>query len=288
MAQKLVFIHALTPLHAGTGQGVGAIDLPIQRERATNLPFLPGSSIRGCLRDSMADNKHLLALFGSERGVLEPLAGALRVGDAHLLLLPVRCLGATFAWVTSPFLLHRLTRSARAVGFANIPAVPTLQDGQTLLASMDSTVQVGGSPRLVLEDLDFTPATDPANWCDWIANLLFPDAKDPWRAEFKKRFAIIDDKNFDFLAEFATEVNAHVAINDSTGTVEDGALWYQEALPAESILCGILQADKPRSGDRNITAQSLLDEVKQTTSVQFGGKAGTGQGVARFIPVGAA
>ena len=54
MAQRLLFIHALTPLHPGSGQGVGAIDLPIHRERATNLPVLPGSSIKGCLRDAMA------------------------------------------------------------------------------------------------------------------------------------------------------------------------------------------------------------------------------------------
>ena len=35
MAVKLMFVHALSSLHAGTGQGVGTIDLPIARERAT-------------------------------------------------------------------------------------------------------------------------------------------------------------------------------------------------------------------------------------------------------------
>ena len=47
---RLTFIHALSPLHAGTGQGVGVIDLPIAREKATNLPFLPGSTLKGCCR----------------------------------------------------------------------------------------------------------------------------------------------------------------------------------------------------------------------------------------------
>ena len=45
----LSFVHALSPLHAGTGQGAGILDLPIAREKATGLPFLPGSSLKGTL-----------------------------------------------------------------------------------------------------------------------------------------------------------------------------------------------------------------------------------------------
>jgi CRISPR-associated protein Cmr4 len=52
MAARLMFVHALSSLHAGTGQGVGTIDLPIARERATDLPVIPGSSIKGCLREA--------------------------------------------------------------------------------------------------------------------------------------------------------------------------------------------------------------------------------------------
>ncbi|HEY7420145.1 MAG TPA: RAMP superfamily CRISPR-associated protein, partial [Ktedonobacteraceae bacterium] len=50
MNAQLTFIHALSPLHAGTGQGAGVIDLPVAREKATNIPFLPGSSLKGALR----------------------------------------------------------------------------------------------------------------------------------------------------------------------------------------------------------------------------------------------
>ena len=52
MQPYLTFIHALSPLHAGTGQGVDVIDLPIARERATGLPLLPGSSLKGTLLDA--------------------------------------------------------------------------------------------------------------------------------------------------------------------------------------------------------------------------------------------
>ena len=55
MKSRLVFVHAISPLHAGTGQGVGVIDLPVAREKATGLPYFPGSSLKGVLRDACED-----------------------------------------------------------------------------------------------------------------------------------------------------------------------------------------------------------------------------------------
>jgi CRISPR-associated protein Cmr4 len=290
MAQRLMFIHALTPLHAGTGQGVGAIDLPIHRERATHLPLLPGSSIKGCLRDAMSEDANCDLLFGSRSKNNEEMsAGALHISDAHLLLLPVRCIGATFVWATCPFVLKRLSRLAIAAAedAKALPTVPNTEDGKARLASMDATVKLKAASRLVLEDLDLDPgpSADPeaVKWCEWLSQRLFPADKDPWRDEFKKRFAIIDDKSFDFLSEFATEVSAHIAIDDEKGTVKDGMLWYQEALPAESVLSGILHADKPRRSGNGMTADSVLDLVLTPKDIQFGGKASTGMGFARFI-----
>ncbi len=286
MAQKLFFIHTLTPLHAGTGQGVGAIDLPIHRERATNLPLLPGSTIKGCLREAMAgdpQNQNDL-LFGSSSAE-ESNAGALHISDAHLLLLPVRCLGATFVWATSPFVLKRLARAASAAGIKGVPSVPSIQDEHAQLATHDATVKLEGKPRLILEDLDFDPGpgagSDAQKWCEWLSSQIFPVANDPWREEMKKRFAIIDDKSFDFLSEFATEVTAHIRIDQKTGTVEEGALWYQEALPAESVLCGLVQADKPRG--KAMESAELLKRVQTREDMQFGGKATTGMGFARLV-----
>jgi len=291
MAQRLLFIHGLTPLHAGSGQGVGAIDLPIQRERATNLPLLPGSSIKGCLRDALAKDPLCDLLFGTKSKDGEDMtAGALRISDAHLLLLPVRCLGATFVWATCPFILRRLARLAQAGQAAAIPNVPALADSQARVSSSDPLVLFGNRRRLVLEDLDLDPGDAPdksaLEWCDWIALRLFPSASAEdtgWRAEMKKRFAILDDKSFDFFSEFATEVSAHIAIDDASGVVREHMLWYQEALPAESILCGIVQADAPR-GNARLTDTDVLDRIGIRSDLQFGGKASTGLGLVRLVP----
>ena len=40
MNTHILFLHALSPLHPGTGQGVGSIDLPIARERSTGNKLL--------------------------------------------------------------------------------------------------------------------------------------------------------------------------------------------------------------------------------------------------------
>ena len=62
----LLFLRALSPLHAGTGQGIGAIDLPIAREKATGIPYLPGSSLKGVLRDrASAWDRDTLFVFGA-------------------------------------------------------------------------------------------------------------------------------------------------------------------------------------------------------------------------------
>jgi CRISPR-associated protein Cmr4 len=280
MAVKLMWVHALSALHAGTGQGVGTIDLPIARERSTNLPLVPGSSIKGCLKDTFEDSPEREAVFGKQES-----AGLLQVADARLLLLPVRCLGATFMWVTSPYVLRRLRRDLEAAEIGKgVPEVPDIADGSARLATPDALVTVNGNKRLVLEDLDFVAETTAGDWAKWIGERLFP-GDNAWPAEFQKRFAIIDDKSFHFLAEFATEVTAHVKIDDSTGAVESGALWYQESLPAETVLVSLLRAEK-RKDARD--PEAVLKLVSGSRYLQLGGKATTGLGLVRLVTAGGA
>src|SRR5205085_7007457 len=105
MNARLLFTHALSPLHAGMGQGVGVIDLPIAREKATGIPFLPGSSLKGTLRDAYlskcANDEQCkqkgYKVFGPETTNADAYAGAVQFADQRLLLLPIRSLAGTFA-----------------------------------------------------------------------------------------------------------------------------------------------------------------------------------------------
>lgn len=164
MQAKLYFVHALTPLHAGTGQGVGVIDLPIAREKATGIPYLPGSSVKGVLRDASksSDSAATIAVFGPETENASAHAGALQVADARLLLLPVRSLRGTYAWVTSPLLLRRFQRDGEyAENSVDLPtAIPVPQEPGACLVAPDTgdsrcaITEGSGADRVVyLEDL---------------------------------------------------------------------------------------------------------------------------------------
>jgi len=49
--KRLCLLYALTPIHAGSGQALKAVDLPIQRERHTAWPMVQASGVKGALRD---------------------------------------------------------------------------------------------------------------------------------------------------------------------------------------------------------------------------------------------
>ena len=159
MQPRLFHLHGLSALHCGTGQSAGVVDLPIARARATKLPIVPGSSLRGVLRQQVSerDREAARTLFGpkSIRGDRDAFAGALAVGDAHLLLLPVRCLAGIVSYVTAPFILRRDARDLRRAGVPSPPLPPepaTDDETAEALVPADSANRLDG--KLVLEDLD--------------------------------------------------------------------------------------------------------------------------------------
>lgn len=295
MTTRLLFVHALSPLHAGTGQGVGVIDLPIAREKATGLPFLPGSSVKGTLRDTPglgdADRK---LIFGPETTGADEHAGSAQFSDQRLLLMPVRSLAGTFAWVTSPYVLRRFARDARDASAADVPdGLPDLTpDGDVERCAVcegASALVVRGTGTVVLEDLDLAarPSGEVAAWAAWLAPRLFPatlrDAE-YWQASVAARLCVVRDDILDFIMGTATEVFARVRLEDERKTVAQGGLWYEEALPAETILAGVVVASPVEDRERRrLSADAVFRGVAALTTgtLQFGGKATVGRGICR-------
>jgi CRISPR-associated protein Cmr4 len=54
--KKPLFLICETPLHAGSGNDLGYVDMPIQRERHTTFPKIEGSSLKGALRQAFEEN----------------------------------------------------------------------------------------------------------------------------------------------------------------------------------------------------------------------------------------
>jgi CRISPR-associated protein Cmr4 len=280
MRTLLTTLHALSPLHAGTGQGVGVVDLPIAREKATNLPFLPGSSVKGVLRDACPDQHSRVSIFGPEREQAHEHAGQAIFSDQRLLLLPVRSLAGTFAWVTSPFLLERFARTARDCGLA-VSGIPSLGD-EGLCCSVD------GQESVVLEELNLRPAREALTLGPTLAQQIF-GGQPAWAEMLERRLCVVHDDVLDFLLLTATEVRARVSIEPETKIARDGQLWYEELLPSETVLYGLLQirpvarpaggADKPLLGEKEVLG--ALQKLTERT-LQFGGKASVGYGLCRL------
>jgi CRISPR-associated protein Cmr4 len=257
----LLLWQAITPLHSGTGQsGAGVIDLPVAREVATGFPMIPASSIKGVLRDGRQDAESK-AWYGS----LEA-AGQLTFTDARLLCLPVRSYKGTFAYVTCPLVIGRLARDLAALGLPHtLPDLPDdIAEGQAHVTG--ETLQHGG--KVLFEDIDLE-----ARDCARAGELAKVLGQWAGRAgDFTQRLAVVPNDVFTYFSETATEVSAHVRLKSDTKTVEDGALWYEEALPAESLLSSFLL-----KGGVAFTPRSPL---------QIGGKGSVGRGLLSVREVG--
>lgn len=325
----LLGIHVQTPLHAGTGTALGTIDLPIQRERHTHWPTIAGSSLKGILRDTCRDvlsrDEHALAgdtwrvastveisdgppprtrrekadqllvlneLFGPPTNGADTFAGALSVTDARMLAFPVRSFQGVFAWVTCPAVLERLKRDARLAGLkATWQDTPAVQPGQ-FIASPGSPCVVQ-EKSIILEEFDFQLTADTSQpIAEWIVSQVLSEAPEfaDLRDRFADHFVILSDDDFTHFVRHATEVTARIALNYETKTVKKGALFYQEFLPAESLLYSVVLANVARSGSlesktktETKTGGELLKRLnnwlQDRTILQIGGDETTGKGL---------
>ncbi|MGI6209372.1 MAG: type III-B CRISPR module RAMP protein Cmr4 [Anaerolineae bacterium] len=286
-AKRMLFIYVETPLHAGTGRGLGAVDLPIQRERATQYPLVQASSIKGRLRalvrgrcNGNDEDPLVLTLFGRTGAEGQNYAGALSPGDARLLLFPVRSLAGVFAWTTCADVLARFRRHADLSGLDLPDFGEQGPQGNEVWVSGDA-LTAGRS--VVLEDYSFTPKVDPLVGAlgNWLAeNALPEEGYDYWTRELPRKLAILPDDAFRDFTLQATEVQTHVRLDAVTKTVESGALWTVESLPADSLLYAPLLATASRNGGVELTGEQVLAELEQCelARTQLGGDETTGQG----------
>ncbi len=291
MKTSIYHLHALSPIHVGVGQAIGIVDLPIARERAAGLPMIPGSAIKGVLRDYFAHDALQKTLFGPDRiEKSEDIhAGAMVFGDALLLALPVRSLVGMVSFVTSPFLLSRYRQAARRAGVADLPEIPVVsQENDVLVTSESANATRAGAQShelVILEDLDLYARSAPeaTAWAKMLADTL---KDEDWKPHFSARFSIVSDAVLGYLADTATEIRSRIRIDDERHTVAKGALWYEENLPAESLLFGVLGFDAAFDDSGIVDTRAAFRERLQENGqalLQIGGKATVGRGLVRFL-----
>jgi CRISPR-associated protein Cmr4 len=266
-----VYLHAITPIHSGTGSSADIVDLPIAREKATGWPVIPGSSLKGVLAgeyEKRTDKAHREAVFGNQEW-----QSKLAFTDMRILCLPVRSFAGTFAWVTSPLVLERYARDAAALGASCPHELELLSD---VFGSADALAAVGSAlvvdNHIILEDLDLSSEQTAVVGlaAESLAKCVFGEGGS---TEFVSRFAIVSNDIFDYLCETATEVVARIKLGEDGNTSgKGGNLWYEEAVPAEAIFAGFVLGDI-----------SGADAPVSTCTIQVGGHAGVGRGLCSLV-----
>lgn len=318
MKYSLLWMHCLTPLHNGSGQGLGTLDRPIIREVTTSHPYVQSSTIKGALKAYVEvfkdgqgkpiDRKQVTDAFG--KGESDGNQGRLSFTDAQVLLLPVQSISGTFVWATSLFALSRLRRwlqvktdttSSLAKALTSLFAVvphgnPEVACGGELNgegAFNDSCIRINGDGPYCIHNLLLTPCTDTAarnavaSVATALAEQLYPNPVDVfWKNLFKPRLLILDHDTFTEVAKHSTQVEANITIAES-GVTKDGSLRYTEFLPAETVLVSLYGLeDRPVAGiDHDSVELMLMDTLPDNAEVhlQFGGDESKGKGIARIL-----
>lgn len=289
-------LYVETPLHCGAEGGTGYVDLPIQRERHTHYPVVPGSTIKGILRDELLETlqaEGIRAIFGAD-GTKDEKAtapGTFSFGDGILVAFPVRSSGAPFHWVTCPFVLERVFRA-----LGKMVAVPQPADGHA--RAREEGAVLLEEIRLIKEaDTGFF-MDDPASGLGLLLSLL-PVADRGFaytRTIFGDRLLIVRDDDFKELVETGTEVITRIKLNafGTTATLEkekhpdlseydrQGNMFVEEVVPPEALFLASLR------GSDGPWRLKLVAALKDRPVIRLGGDETIGRGVTHLTFVGRA
>lgn len=261
--KTMMFLYGETPIHPGAGSGSGFIDLPIQRERFTGLPVFHASGVKGAMRQffefqNPAPKNEIFEVFGPDTARAAENAGALGVGEAKILLFPVKSLYGVFGYLTCPLVLQRFKRDLEMIRY-NLTSWPTeipspsgdtvfvisTQGGTGTIIAQES----GGRLMSVFDEFGFSAVNSPDARiiAEFIRDSCLPNTGEYslWRNQLPSRFAIVPDDVFIDFTKLATEVQFRNRIDDNTRTVAEGALWTEELLPSETVLYSLLLSTDP-------------------------------------------
>ncbi len=292
--KKFASIYTVSPVHMGSGTSLGVIDNPIQREKHTGHPLFSGSGIKGAAREQAGSGENTMsrddinAIFGPENNASDH-AGAVSFSDAQLVAFPVRSLREGFVYATSRLALSRLARLASMAGAdVSVDGLPEPADTQAVV--IDSGLLSQG--KLVLESYEFANLDEGCSkvleeTSGWLADFALP-GDGPYayfRDKIKRHLVLLSETQFAYFVNNATVVEPHVRIDDTTGTADDGGLFFTENVPPESIFATLVMASQERKkkgdGKAGMSADKVmgkLEKVLHGRLLQIGGDATTGRG----------
>ncbi len=244
------------------------------------------------VKDNKRDPPKTEIIFGPTTSNASDHAGAISVGDAKILLFPVRSARGVFAYVTSPLVLERFKRDMELAGKKVDFEVPKLEKGAMVsgntvkitINDKEGDKENGNKKdrkdRVVLEEVVLEVESDSRDQLQEIVKAIKEILPEGIKKEdVKKRLVIVPDEVFSAFVRMNTEIVARITINSTTGTVEN--LWYEEFLPSDTVLYSIIAVREPRGGSLKSAeevSEKLTEFFSMNPYLQVGGDETVGKG----------
>lgn len=277
---SIITMYGVTPCHAGSGSSLGVVDLPIQRERASNWPMIQASGVKGAFRanfekyknkisdkkDQVKDfDKITASIFGTSEG--NGYAGSFSISDAKILAFPMRSNVSPFVWITCPSVLKRLVRDMDFAGekIDFDESLYNVKEAEAKCLKGD----ISGSVLLEDYQVDVNGTVDE--------NQFAPFLKDA------ERLLLVSDDVFNYGVSDCTQIMAQIKIDQETGTTADGSLRYQEELPSDTLMYSVIcWGDSKNTMEEKLKADTIRNFIKDQviqTHIQIAGDESCGRGI---------
>jgi CRISPR-associated protein Cmr4 len=305
MKSEFFYIKALTPIHAGSGETLGYVDMPIQREQHSDIPKIEASTLKGCIKNKVYKLEKIYEentneetkikyelVFGSEKG--EDRASFLGFTDAVLLFFPVKSDKDIFKLITCPYLLNRWVNDLDEIK----EEIKEIKEGEYVSLFEDKDK----NKKIYLEEYVFNKSEifNGESEGKEISKLL----KSKIKGIEENKIVILNDTDFIDLVNMYTEVITRNKIDSFTGVSAKTGLFTEEYLPSETILYfkvfenNIIHSssdDNDSKKDDNDLKKGVINSLKNFETIlkylkeemgnvfQIGGNSTIGKGIVKRI-----
>ncbi|MEZ4884821.1 MAG: type III-B CRISPR module RAMP protein Cmr4 [Chitinophagales bacterium] len=305
-----LFLHCQTAMHAGTGDDLGIVDLPIQREKHTGYPKIEASGLKGAIRESfeenatsVADRVKLHVAFGYDEkdASRKPsitdefkdkesrdFAGTIGFTDARIVLFPLKSLKGIFAYATCPSVLKKLKQELQDICQLSITIETDFNSIDVTKVAVANASHLSSNNKAILEEYSFDCSdTDLNKKAKELAKQLNEILG---ITDLENKLVVLEDDTFADFVKNSTEVVTRIKIDNETGTVAKGALFTEEYLPTECVMYSLVLASNvfaPSKKDKFDKGEylSVMNYFADTLNnvIQIGGNATLGKGIVKTI-----
>jgi len=281
---KLMYLVALTPIHAGVGRIEGAyVDLPVQRDEF-GFPSIWATSLKGAFKSNLYARgiKWVSEVLGSEPGEgAETRPSLVSFLDARLLVIPAKSLEGIWLYISSPHTLRIINSLREALGYEPLHEAESYYDLKEARVSSDEFYVTGR--KLVVNEIDVEADYDKG-LSELLGKLLGPSLEELKKIGVKPSLLLVPDRLAPDLVKKSLLIQYRVCLERDTKRVKN--LWSEEYVPQFTVFASGVLFKEPLEKTAGLSsAEDVKNKlVKESPSaIQLGGKETVGKGIMKVV-----